>query len=454
MRTRVRAASVGSLGAARALGAIVSMLFATTSFAQGASDTIDPGAQLIEAPEKEQAAPESLPLVRSEISSEIARHIDDGDFARASTLADHLLALSLAELGARDPRLATAYVQVADIQSRNGQFEDAELNALRGVDILREVEEPYSESLIQPLLVLGDNYQRSGDPLTALSVFSEARTVSRRVHGLHNAGQIEILDRISECYVSLNRFAEADSHQREALELMRRGREPHSLEAIDAGFRYALWLRDKHHFTQERGQYFLLQLITEKHYPPDSALLARVRQERANSFRTQGAPAITGMTDLREALAILESQERPDLLAVAEILRDIGDWETAFDNVSIVDDAYLRSWQLLGNVERGESIREEWYAPTVMVYAAPLDQSELSTNPGDPAGHVLAHFDVDEHGRTSNIAVVESVPRGLLDAAVVHHVEKSRFRPAIVDGAFVPQRRAVEIPFRYPEPDR
>ena len=70
-----------------------------------------------------------------------------------------------------------------------------------------------------------------------------------------------------------------------------------------------------------------------------------------NSFRNQRIPEGQGVGALRDALALLIAQKDPDELAMAEVLRDLGDWEVAFTKVDYDGAEYRRAWQLLGDVD-------------------------------------------------------------------------------------------------------
>ena len=298
-------------------------------------------------------------------------------------------------------------------------------------------------------MLLGDNYSRARDFVSALSAYGEARTVSRRVYGLLNPDQIEIIDRMSDTAEALDQIADAQSMQLEALTLIERTHEQQSPEFLEALYRYAAWLREKNFFTAERDQYLRADRIIRDYYGADSVWMVRPLRERANSFRIQGIEENIGISGLRDALDIVQSQPAPDPKMLAEVLRDLGDWDVAFSRIGSDGEAYKRSWQLLGQVENGDELRRDWYQQTVFVYREPLSQRGLSNDPNAPEGHVVVEFTVDQTGRTGDVTIVESDPPGLKDDAFARQFRQSRFRPAIRDGELVPERRAFDIHFRY-----
>src|SRR5690606_6246331 len=137
-------------------------------------------------------------------------------------------------------------------------------------------------------------------------------------------------------------------------------------------------------------------------------------------------------------------------LATAEVLRDIGDWEVAFNKVQPELDLYRRAWTLLGDVDNGEALRSEWFDGLVNVLGEPISQRGLSNDPGARRGHVIVQFDVDRVGRTQNVAVVRSEPAGFKDDAVTRAVRQWRFRPFVSEGEIVAKENvALRFNYRY-----
>jgi tetratricopeptide (TPR) repeat protein len=129
---------------------------------------------------------------------------------------------TIQERGRKSLQTAEAYIGLADAQRKAGEFEDAAESYLTAVEVYREVEGPFTPLAIEPLTSLGDNYHEAKDNLSAVSSYSEARTVSRRVYGLHNEDQIELLDRLSRSLLEMNQVTEAEEQQVEALRLIQR----------------------------------------------------------------------------------------------------------------------------------------------------------------------------------------------------------------------------------------
>ena len=127
------------------------------------------------------------------------------------------------------------------------------------------------------------------------------------------------------------------------------------------------------------------------------------------------------------------------MLQIAEVLRDLGDWNVAFSKVGARGDEYRQSWAILADLENGEDLQRRWFREPDYVLRENPSTRGLA-DPGDPGampGHVLVIFDVLPNGRTANVSVVESEPQGLKDESAARSIARSRFRPRMEDGEIV-----------------
>jgi tetratricopeptide (TPR) repeat protein len=352
------------------------------------------------------------------------------------------------EFGKNSRQSAEAYADLAAAQRRAGDHEAAEKSYLTVVEIYRAIDGPFSPLVIPPLTELGDNYHENGNYVEAVTAYGEARTVNRRAFGLLNPDQIPLLDRMTKSFTEMNKTVEADQQQLEALRVIERAHPPQSDEALGAIYKYAAWLRENGRHQEERDQYARALRTIRDTLGKDDVRQVRPLIGIGNSFRIQRIPEGQGAAALRDALALLIAQEEPDELAIAEVLRDLGDWEVAFTKVDYDGAEYRRAWELLGDVPNGAGLRDEWFTGPNYVLREPISLRGLSQDADAPAGHVLVKFDLDKAGHSGNVAVVESDPPGLKDEAVLRHIRRSRFRPQMVNGEVVP-REALALQFNY-----
>jgi TonB family protein len=104
---------------------------------------------------------------------------------------------------------------------------------------------------------------------------------------------------------------------------------------------------------------------------------------------------------------------------------------------------------LLGQIEDGEELRERWFEDLNEVELSSISRRGLSSDPSDPQGFVVVYFTVDTTGRTRDVEIMDSSPRGFKDSAVLRLMRDARFRPRIVNGELVPARRAYRFEFHY-----
>jgi len=233
------------------------------------------------------------------------------------------------------------------------------------------------------------------------------------------------------------RQMEAEAQQQEALRIAGRTWPPESAEGLAAVYRYAAWLQERGLFQLARDQYENARRIILEHYGKKDVRLVTPLLGLGNSFRAQRIPVVEGQGAIEEALQILVAQPTRDPLAVATALRDLGDWQVAFERTGSAGTEYRRAWQLLGEVANGDAVRREWFSGPTLVLREPIVQRGLSEDPKAPSGHVLVRFDLDRNGIPGNVTIVESDPAGLLDEAVSRHIKRSRFRPQMADGEIV-----------------
>ena len=345
---------------------------------------------------------------------------------------------------------AEAYSDLADAQRHAGQHEQATQNYMAAVEIYRSIDGPFTPLAIPLLLNLGDNYVEAHDGLSAITAYSEARTVNRRIYGLLNEAQLPMLDKLSATFLELNRPAEAEAQQVEALRLAERAWPPESDQGLAAVYKYAAWLHDRQLFQFERDQYDRARRLIEDHYGKKDVRLVMPLLGIGNSFRSQRTPDGQGIAALQLALEILVAQPNKDSLAVATALRDLGDWQVAFDRVGYSGAEYRRAWQLLEDVQYGDRLRREWFTGQISVLREPIVVRALSEDPKAPSGHVLVRYDLDRNGLTSNVAIIESEPAGLMDEAVSRQIKRSRFRPQMAEGEIVSgQGLGLRLTFQY-----
>jgi TonB family protein len=420
----------------------------------GDAALVDPAEDAVAA-EPVESVPPPLPTSWFETRIAIEELADTGDFEAALALREHFLALAAAQFGEDSPEVAEAHLLIADVHRRNKEFTLAEVAILDAIDVYERSFGPLSPELIEPYLDLGKNYGEAGDFASALTSYGEARTIGRRHFGLLNEDQIEIIDYMSDAAEELGQHEEAAQLQLEALVIVERNHTETSLEAIEAKYRYADWLRDHRRDEEALQFYYEIEEIIGDHYENDPLMMVRLYRERARSMRFQSGDGGFGglqRSSLASALEILEGMPEPPPLLMAEVLVELGDWQVLNSATRVPSDYYVRAWTLLGQVENGAELRRQWFDELVQLEMSRLSQRDLTDDPEAPAGHVVVYFTVDTAGHTQDIEITESEPPGLKDSAVIALMRAARFRPRVADGEVVAVRRGYRFPFRYIPP--
>jgi hypothetical protein len=397
-----------------------------------------------------------LPSIAIEPASPVQAEPPPGAALEPSAPADPVAAAQRqvqvveTEAGRNSLRTAEAYLDLAQAQQSARQHDAAARSYLAAIEIYRAVDGGFTPLAIAPLTSLGDSYHEARDYLNAVSAYGEARTVSRRAYGLLDERQIVYLDKLSHSLLELNQTVEADAQQLEALRLVERNHPPESDEALAALYKYAGWLRERGFYQLERDQYAHAQRVIREHYGKRDVRLVVPLAGTANSLRSQRIPDGLGFGSLQEALELLDAAAQRDYVATAAVLRDLGDWQIAFNKVGYDGAEYRRSWELLGSVPNGAELRREWFTGPLYVLREPISLRGLSEEPDAPKGSVLVSFDLDATGQAVNVAIAESTPPGLKDEAMLRHVRRSRFRPNVANGELVPAPGlALQFNFRY-----
>ena len=385
--------------------------------------------------------PSETRLTRLETQIVFLDLVEERRFEEALPFAETMVELAEDEFGSPSPDLATALTNLAYVQRSLENYDESNEAFVAAIDMYRETEGPFTPSAINPLVSMGANYYATGEFFQALNIFQEARTINRRAFGLLNPEQVEIVYHISATLASMRQFEEAHQYQQDALRLMERVNGSDSLEILPYIYRYAEWLASGFQFEAARNQYLRAMDIIREIDGPESALLVTPLRELGNTFRVQKLAEGRGISALRRALEIAEAQSEPDNVELARVLRDIGDWYTAFSRVGPSGEEYLRAWDLLGNVENGQELRAEWFDDSNGDYVLreyPSSRGVVdATEPGAEEGFVRVVFDIDVDGKPLNVTVLESDPEGFKDATMRRAISRSRFRPRIVDGELV-----------------
>jgi TonB family protein len=309
---------------------------------------------------------------------------------------------------------------LATTQMLNGDLVDAANNYQRSIAIIRQAEGMLTPRLVNPYVGLGATYNRAELYEKAEEAYLTALRINHVNEGFYNLDQIRIRDGLTESFIGLDDFEEADFHQTIQLEISQR--------------RYG----------ESAGK--------------NSPEMVAALEGMAGTYERQGLLGESAGR-LKRALKIIESQPEIDRPKQAELLVRLGDLFMGSGQEDTANANYERAWQALSEDPPYEDLLQLYFAEPVRV--AGLGWGMLRYAPGVRAdapdlleGFVLVRYDVDTDGKTEDITIIESEPQDLMDKRVTSALKRSYFRPRYSDGvAAVAEGQLYRHDFRYrPKP--
>jgi len=170
----------------------------------------------------------------------------------------------------------------------------------------------------------------------------------------------------------------------------------------------------------------------------------------AKSSYTYGGQWL-GRTSLTYLLAYQASNEAP-LLSRAETLVQIADWDllhaVGLDQERVALAEYAHAYELMTQKGMADDEVREIFTPDAPIVLPAFMPSPLEGE-GAPRGYVDVAFMIDKYGRGKHVKVVGEAEGTEREAAkrVEHLVERSRFRPRLIDSRTADEGRLV---VRYP----
>lgn len=349
-----------------------------------------------------------------------------GDFEAALDPAQIIISeLETFEADASPDRVMLAVI-LAELES----FDDAEIELLGVVEKMQADEGLYTQSLIDPLRILGRTYMRAGRFPEAVTSLVQAREISRRAAGLFNVEhQIEVIDDLTTAYLGLRDTTAARDLQIERLEVAQRQFGADDPAAIPFYNTYADYLERSRLRRSARAQYETVLAIAESANDTAQMLTALsniVRQDlQTNTHRA-------AREQLTELISSPTAQDHIQELGIAHAV--LGDAALTEEEGRDANEHYRRAWELLEAAE--ETDPATYFADPVAIRLIPpltiVDVTERDL-PYE-FGSIELVFDVNEDGRVEEITGLGSQPPEIMDDAYVERLLAAWFRPPLVDG--------------------
>ena len=333
---------------------------------------------------------------------------------------------------------------------------------------------PNSAELIEPLTTLGQLYENGGEPLFAAVAFRRAVEVVRVNYGLHSLEQAPLTRRLIE-----NAEAAGDHELAWDLEqnlLTLAGRHPDDPRTarilretadrrMDILARYnagefppeivlGCYYGDgscnagSSHSVKQRlvfeAQTYYAQavriILGNQRYSSDE--LPQLLMELAVISYRYGNPSL-GRRSLSYLLAYQTKNSR-DWVTRIDALVQIADWDLLHAVGRDAEDAalaeYAQAYELLErNGTAQESIDQMFSPETPVVLPAFLPNPLATKEKHESLGHIDVAFDVDRHGRSRHVRVLDTSANStrLAEKRLVQLISRGRFRPRFEHGRVV-----------------
>jgi tetratricopeptide (TPR) repeat protein len=381
--------------------------------------------------------------------------LDNRDYLEADTLAKRVVELSIKLNGLDSQDSAKAITNLGIAQHNNGDYEAALRNFLASIAIVERIDDNLSEALVNPLQGLAATQAAIGRPDLARLSYQRAVHITHVNDGPHNRGQVDILESIAELHISQGDYDEAVDIQEHIFAIQSRKVQPDTIDLIPALEKRAQWQHRLQRYHNERITWRQIVDILEDHYGKQSLELIPPLTSLGKSYLFVSpadfeygpeVSAASGETYLKRATRI--AMEHPDTTwqTVEQTLLALGDFYILSGRPNRAMKVYGDAWTLLSSGGGPEQLRArrnhlEGVELLQKVYPPKYYNSDRSDDGRTPPdtfeiGTMSFRFNVTTSGRVSDVELIETQPREIMDFSpiVARALRRMVYRPRMVDG--------------------
>lgn len=335
----------------------------------------------------------------------------------------------------RTPEGPTAadLLNLARIQAEFMEQDAAEINFLRGIELLEVADGEFATTLIAPYQALGRLYINSRRFPEAITALEQAQHISQRNAGLFNVEQSEIIDDITMAHLGAGNTLEARGLQLQRLDNAIRRFGENDPQLIPFHSHLGDYYDQSRLRTSAREQYAKALELQENEYGTDDPrLLPTLRKlVQIDLLLGRGEEAKTRLAETVERSSGAQPSERAASLAV------LGDWAIVQQDALAAADYYSRAYAAAGG---DAALANELFAePQMIDFIPPLSAVDRGARRQPYVwGSIVLEFDVSAEGRAADVRTVEANPPELMDSAYNRRVRETHFRPKLLAGQPVP----------------
>jgi tetratricopeptide (TPR) repeat protein len=319
------------------------------------------------APDGDSQLPEiSISDQREAAHDQFLLLFEEKRYEEALAVAFNIVNLARQQYGDNDIRLVSALNNLATTQILTGDLTSAETNYKISIGLIEKNEGILSIRLINPLIGLGGTYNRLGKHEQSIQSFKRALHVNHVNDGFYNFEQFQIRDGLTESYVGLNEFEDANFQQQSQLEIYQRKLGMENPEIAPALYKLASWYERSGQAEIARLTYLNAYRLMRESYGKNSPKLIIPMVGIANTYARQGLMGESA-SYFKKALAIVDKQETPDLLQRAELHIELGDLYTRYGKNKSASENYGRAWNDLSSDELFLDQRDAYFEQPVRI---------------------------------------------------------------------------------------
>jgi TonB family protein len=418
------------------------------------------------------SAPESPPAGdRAGTYRAFREQFDARHFDAALPPAQQLVEQTEQEFGRDSVQLMNPLINLATTQLRLKDYAGAETSYKRAVKLVEAHQGGYSHEIIKPLLGLGMTYSASGDYVASADALKRAVDVSRKIDGLFNPAQLELLDPLIASYTALNSYEDAQREQQYALRLAEATYGKDDPRIVPALERTAGWLESQGRFTTARqiharaldierksgglnnlgmtgplrgiARTYRLEFLvgperpegssTEDTGPPIGGVPGPIGiPSNATGVSAASAPNSDGETALVTALKIFDANPGKALGERAQTMIELGDWRLTSGDWRQAMNAYREAWKALK--EPGAAGTAALESPFPVIYRAPAAARPPQDTDKYTQHYAEIEFTVTAEGRVKDAKLGTSDVSEATGKLVLSAVKRARYRPRFVNG--------------------
>lgn len=416
----------------------------------------------------ENQAEEQSPDYEEQVTQVFSRYkeqMETGQYDEAEVTAKRQVEITLRNRGPRHKDTAAALTNLAIVQYRLEQYELAALNFETAIGDIEVAEDRLYLGLVNPLKGLGATYVKLGNADKAIVTLDRAIHISRVNEGPQNLDQVEMLDSLTEIFLSMGDLKQADEIQTQAYNLQARQTDPQSEAIIPALFRLADWQLRTRRIQQLKSTYLqIIRIIEEHRGETDMSLVkpltglgkAYLYDDPSSLPVASGSMSSYGEVYMKRALDIVLADPDVSWRKVARAYLELGDYYTVSGKQSRARKGYREAWDILSIDDSRLAMRaRELEIPRLQRITQIPDRLDGNTaaksKPADQTfkrGHIIVGFDVSYRGLVIDPKIIEAEPAGIeeMEKIVLRAMRQNVYRPRFENGEAV---RTVQQTYRH-----